>query len=127
MSHYQLILCKVALLISSPPCQSTLKSGCTMLVGWLHVRVLYVHECSSSLLYGILLRGHKLIIAVTQQSLQNLHLLSNPSGFLSSFPLSPCQCGFTSNRSAISDWLSFTHDCHTALDNGDEICSIYLT
>ena len=46
--------------------------------------------------------------------------------FLSFSPLSLCQCGFTSNRSTISALLSFTHDCHRALDNGNELCSIYF-
>ena len=45
--------------------------------------------------------------------------------FLNNCQLSSCQCGFT-QRSTVSALLSFTHDCHNALDDGADMCSIFF-
>ena len=41
-------------------------------------------------------------------------------------PLSQLQWGFTAGRSTTTALLSFTHNCQTALDSGDEVCSVFF-
>ena len=41
-------------------------------------------------------------------------------------PLSQHQWGFTAGRLTTTALLSFTHNCQTALDSGDEVCSVFF-
>ena len=41
-------------------------------------------------------------------------------------PLSPYQWGFTEGKSTTSALLSFTHDCHKALDSSKGVCTIFF-